>query len=278
MKMKLILAMLITLIIFPTSASFAATTEYSNNLIPQMTSNTAPSGVASANEEYSSLYAAYKAFNRSTSQSYEDTWEPRTSTGWLSYQFPEPVAISKYTIKGITPRLAENIDRAPKVWNFEAYDEQNNKWIVLDHRENETTWLAGEKREFTFANTEKFSKYRINVTQNNGGIYVSIDELEMMSAVPASEPEPTPTPTPEPENGNRAILVITMITGLEKEFDLSMTEVNDFISWYEAKQAGTGKASYAIDKHDNNKGPFSSRKDYVIFDKILTFEVSEYSN
>jgi hypothetical protein len=35
-------------------------------------------------------------------------------------------------------------------------------------------------------------------------------------------------------------------------------------------------ASYAIDKHDNNKEPFKSRKDYILFDRVLTFEVSEY--
>ncbi|MNI77667.1 hypothetical protein D3C73_1339760 [compost metagenome] len=68
-----------------------------------------------------------------------------------------------------------------------------------------------------------------------------------------------------------------MNTGLEKEFDLSMDEVNAFIAWYENKQSGTGTASYAINKHDNNKGPFTSRKDYIIFDKILTFSVDEYS-
>ncbi|MGW8956235.1 fibronectin type III domain-containing protein [Paenibacillus sp. NPDC055715] len=86
------------------------------------------------------------------------------------------------------------------------------------------------------------------------------------------EPKNSQTPS-----GNRAILVVTMTTGLEKEFDLSMKEVNDFISWYEGKQAGSGSASYAINKHDNNKGPFSSRKDYMLYDRILTFEVSEYS-
>ncbi|TQR99098.1 fibronectin type III domain-containing protein [Paenibacillus ottowii] len=82
---------------------------------------------------------------------------------------------------------------------------------------------------------------------------------------------------PEQPTGNRAILVVTMTTGLEKEFDLSMKEVNDFIAWYNSKQAGSGSASYAVNKHDNNKGPFSSRKDYMLYDRILTFEVSEYS-
>ncbi|KZE73782.1 hypothetical protein AV654_04180 [Paenibacillus elgii] len=91
-----------------------------------------------------------------------------------------------------------------------------------------------------------------------------------VSATPQVPEIPRPT-------GERAILVVTLNTGLEKEFDLSMAEVNAFIAWYEGKAVGTGPASYAIDKHDNNKGPFKSRKDYVIFDKILTYEVNEYS-
>ncbi|MEI2400426.1 Kelch repeat-containing protein [Paenibacillus phytohabitans] len=98
-----------------------------------------------------------------------------------------------------------------------------------------------------------------------------------LSPEPTATPVPTTTPTPEQPAGDRAILVVTMNTGLEKEFDLSMTEVNAFIAWYENKQSGSGTVSYAIDKHDNNKGPFTNRKDYVIFDKILTFSVDEYS-
>ncbi|GIP08226.1 hypothetical protein J1TS5_03960 [Paenibacillus macerans] len=111
---------------------------------------------------------------------------------------------------------------------------------------------------------------------------VDIDEdgelLSPDTPIPPTDPtEPEEPTTPEQPSGNRAILVVTMTTGLEKEFDLSMKEVNDFIDWYEAKQAGSGKASYAIDKHDNNKGPFSSRKDYILYDRVLTFEVSEYN-
>ncbi|WCT54318.1 hypothetical protein PQ456_14020 [Paenibacillus kyungheensis] len=100
--------------------------------------------------------------------------------------------------------------------------------------------------------------------------------------IPAPSEDPTPTtpeePTTSPQpSGKRALLVVTLDTGLEKEFDLTSAEVQDFITWYELKEAGTGKAVYAIDKHDNNKGPFTSRKDYIIFNKVLTFEVSEYS-
>lgn len=95
-------------------------------------------------------------------------------------------------------------------------------------------------------------------------------------SLPSNEASATPQgPVVQPETG-RAILAVTLTTGQEKEYDLSMAEVNSFISWYEGKAAGSGTASYAIDKHDNNKGPFKARKDYVIFDKILTFEVNEY--
>ncbi|WP_154959888.1 fibronectin type III domain-containing protein [Paenibacillus polysaccharolyticus] len=74
----------------------------------------------------------------------------------------------------------------------------------------------------------------------------------------------------------RALLTITLNTGLEKEFDLSMPQVNAFINWYETKASGNGPVMFAVDKGKNNIGPFKSRKDYIIFDRILTFEVNEY--
>ena len=118
------------------------------------------------------------------------------------------------------------------------------------------------------------------VTNGTKYYYVITANLPSGEGPKSNEASATPQapvkPDPEPETGGRAILTIIMTTGLEKEYDLSMTEVNAFIDWYEAKSNGTGSAKFAINKHDNNKGPFSSRKDYVIFDKILTFEVSEY--
>ncbi|KAF6562015.1 hypothetical protein G9G63_20435 [Paenibacillus sp. EKM202P] len=105
---------------------------------------------------------------------------------------------------------------------------------------------------------------------------------------PSTNPDSSTTPgsstTLDPSDtdgssptGDRAILTVTMDNGFDKEFELSKKELNAFIAWYDAKDAGRGASFFAIDKHNNNKGPFSNRKDYVIFNKILTFEVSEYS-
>ncbi len=81
--------------------------------------------------------------------------------------------------------------------------------------------------------------------------------------------------TPQAPVVGRAILTISMTNGSEKEYDLAMTEVNAFISWYDAKDAGSGPAKYKFVK-TWNKGPFKVRSEYVIFDKILTFDVDEY--
>ncbi|MGO0062617.1 hypothetical protein ACTID9_21790 [Brevibacillus fluminis] len=75
----------------------------------------------------------------------------------------------------------------------------------------------------------------------------------------------------DPPTGNKALLVITLTTGERKEFDLTMSQVSDFINWYE----GSGTNAYVFVK-DYIKGPFTSRKDYVARNQIVSFEVNEY--
>ncbi|EFU40187.1 Kelch repeat protein [Paenibacillus vortex V453] len=114
------------------------------------------------------------------------------------------------------------------------------------------------------------------VTPWYGG--VAMVEEYSLADVP-TDPETPPVdpevPNPEPD-GDSAILEIMLQNGVVKEFDLSMAEVVSFINWYELKAEGQGSITFAIDKHDNNKGPFKARKDYIIFDKIINFEVNEY--
>ncbi|MDR9852874.1 kelch repeat-containing protein [Paenibacillus sp. VCA1] len=111
-----------------------------------------------------------------------------------------------------------------------------------------------------------------------GGVNM-VEEYSLGDSEQPTDPENPPTepgnPNPEPI-GERAILEIMLQNGVVKEFDLSMNEVQSFINWYEKKSEGQGPVTFAIDKHDNNKGPFKARKDYIIFDKIINFEVNEY--
>ncbi|WP_409175481.1 discoidin domain-containing protein [Brevibacillus fortis] len=243
--------------------------QYSGDLIPTMTSNTAPSGTVTASSIWSvKNHQPFHAFDDSDGM-YGWCSAEGALTGWVAYEFNNPVKIEKYTLK---PRK-NNIDgvkEQPKTWTFEGWDGTN--WVVLNTQADVTDWAMGQIKEFTFSNQTSFNKYRINITANNGSRkFVTIGEMEMMEKI-NSTPNPEPEPEPEPNpTGDNALLVIKMISGLEKEFELSASEVQEFIDWYNGRADGRGKETYMFDK-DFNKGPFTSRKDYVAFSKIQSLK------
>lgn len=148
------------------------------NLIPKMTSNTAPSGVARASAIYGSNYPAWKAFDKESTSEAASAWltPSGTTTGWLEYEFDESQVVNSY---GIFPR--ENYERthAPNTWTFEG---SNNgvDYDVLDSRSNETDWVFKERKKYDFDNSVPYKMYRINITKNDGyATYTAIQELEM---------------------------------------------------------------------------------------------------
>lgn len=147
------------------------------NIIPTMTSNTSPSGVANASNIYTSSYQAWKAFNK-VYNDVTDGWRTDNthSTGWISYEFKEPKVIGKYTIISLADTSQAS---APRDWTFEGSNDGTN-WVVLDTQSNQINWEPKEKREFTFSNSSKYKIYRLNVSANNGSTNLQIMEIEMM--------------------------------------------------------------------------------------------------
>lgn len=74
--------------------------------------------------------------------------------------------------------------------------------------------------------------------------------------------------TPVEEGG--AVLQVTMIDSSEREYQLTTTEIDSFINWINNHTSGD-PASYMLNK---NVGLHSS-KEYLLFDKIISFEVTE---
>ena len=66
-----------------------------NAKVPTMTSNTAPSGVASASSEYGAGYQAYKAFDNNSSTSWSST---QTNNATLTYQFASACKVKACSI------------------------------------------------------------------------------------------------------------------------------------------------------------------------------------
>lgn len=75
------------------------------------------------------------------------------------------------------------------------------------------------------------------------------------------------------ENKNNAILSISLVNGTTKEYDVSMEEVDKFISWFEERSNGKGPSTYSFNK---KVSPYKTVKEYIVHDKIVSFEVREY--
>ncbi|MCY9673915.1 hypothetical protein M5W63_15380 [Bacillus pumilus] len=97
-----------------------------------------------------------------------------------------------------------------------------------------------------------------------------------------TKPDDGTTEEPKDQDGTKpgeevtkGILSITMINGLQKDYLLSMKEINDFLNWYKERSFGIGMNFYEI-SDEHNKGPFTSKKDYVVYQNILMFDIKQY--
>ncbi|MFD3257413.1 hypothetical protein ACE3MQ_02250 [Paenibacillus lentus] len=252
----LLLTILLTLTLVP--ISHANETE---NIISYLSGETVKTGSSSTN---------YLGTTTAVTDGDDQTWHNikagvsnLTIPDYLIFEFETPVSIN-----------------AIKIF-IKDYKNQIFTYRLLDHKENIIYSVEGEVipgDDSIYSLPDTYDNVKKVVLLNRSTVNLDIIEWDMYLKQAITEPEPEPEPNPQPiPSGDRAILTITMITGLDKEFDLSMEEVNAFIDWYDTKENGIGPARYGIDKHNNNRGPFSKRVDYVIFKNILSFEVNEYS-
>ncbi len=131
----------------------------------------------------------------------------------------------------------------------------------------------------------EYNDYALNVTSNsfldtevtNGDTYYYVVSVNVGGVESPNSNIVSATPYSEVVIGNNAILEITMLNGASKEYDLTSSEIQDFLMWYDSRSEGIGKAFYTF----VNKGivsPFLKKSEYVPFDKILYFEVNEYAS
>jgi hypothetical protein len=141
--------------------------------VPTMTSESLPSGLATASSIFDSNNTAWRAFDKNTTTK----WLPlNVSKGYLRYDFGVGEVITRYDITGA---ISGALTRAPKTWTFEgSYD--GKTWVILDTQTNVATWTALEKRQFTITNTNAYRTYRLNVSANQGDALLSVVELNLM--------------------------------------------------------------------------------------------------
>ncbi|WP_326514173.1 Ig-like domain-containing protein [Clostridium intestinale] len=76
----------------------------------------------------------------------------------------------------------------------------------------------------------------------------------------------------QPSN-DRGILAITMTNGQTKEYDLPNSEIEAFTNWFDSSN-GKGQPKFGFNKKIQ---PYKEVKEYVVFDKISSYEVRTYT-
>jgi uncharacterized protein YjdB len=77
------------------------------------------------------------------------------------------------------------------------------------------------------------------------------------------------------QSENRIILTLYMVNSDILKFNLSNKELNDFLNWHDARSNGTGKAYYVFSTGPS--GAYTSKEQYVEFDKIVHFDIERYT-
>ena len=162
------------------AGSMAVVKAYTDNIIPVMTSATAPSGAASASSEFTvgAGLPAWKAFNHANADLWGGWMVEAGTTGHVQYQFPAAHIITQYAV---TSRNEGIYSCPPKTWTFEGSTD-GATWTTLDTQTNITDWAAtaNVRKVFDFTNATAYAYYRLDITASNDAGYVGVGEMEMM--------------------------------------------------------------------------------------------------
>jgi hypothetical protein len=130
-------------------------------------------GQASASSQRGTSWSADFAFN----DNYADDWKSSTANKvncWLQYYMRRPFAVTRYVITGGLG------GEAPKAWAFEGYDVATAAWVTLDTQTGQVfDAVTKETRTYDIINSTKYIVYRLFITEQNGGTYTAIYELQM---------------------------------------------------------------------------------------------------
>lgn len=150
---------------------------YSADLVPSMTSDTAPTGnvtASSFNNHY--LNYPYCAFDDNLTERWCTPLTGGYTTGWIAYEFISPKKIIKYIVSA----HVSNATTAPRNWTFEGWN--GSEYVILDTQMG-IGFTNGEVKEFIISNTKEYIKYRLNATLNNGAAFLAIGELELCEGI-----------------------------------------------------------------------------------------------
>ncbi|MGV8111562.1 MAG: T9SS type A sorting domain-containing protein [Lentimicrobium sp.] len=146
------------------------------NSIPVMTSNTSPSGVASASSNVANDYSAWKAFDGEDASGFNSRWissPTQPLPQWLGYNFGQTGHVQSYCIE---PEISTS---SPRSWHLQGFN--GSTWVTIDTRTNYTLnyWQTNPVTHFTIPYTASYSSFRLYIYATNGSSTVAIKKFKL---------------------------------------------------------------------------------------------------
>jgi hypothetical protein len=142
--------------------------------IPEMTSDTAPSGIASVDSIYNANYPAWKAMDN-TNIDHICWLSGTTYPHWLRYQFASGKTITSYSI---TSRNYPTWIASPTAWKLQG-STNGSSWTDLDTQTSQS-FSNNEKKTYSFSNSTSYTYYRLYITAGVDADIVAIGEWELI--------------------------------------------------------------------------------------------------
>ena len=127
-------------------------------------------------------------------------------------------------------------------------------------------YQGGATDSSTFIINKKYN--RCNFTSRND--YIVFNKIAYFEVLNYDDTASAPAATAEAET---TCLKVAMSNGNILEYQMTPSQITSFLNWY--SNGVTNGLTFEIDKN-YNLGPFSSRKEFLAFDKISDFEVMKF--
>lgn len=156
------------------AASAAVTPSAAPTQVPVMTSNSAPSGVVIFSSESEAYYAAWKAFDGTTSGGSTSWMAATTANEWVGYEFVS--AVSVRTLE-LTASSEVALTAAPANFRLEYF---SGSWQTAY---TGTAAATSALQTFSIPAFGSFTKWRVYCVNNQGNsTYVGLGEVQFKSA------------------------------------------------------------------------------------------------
>ena len=210
------------------------------NFVPAMTSATAPSGVVTASSVGDPSFPEWKAFNQSVG-----FWDVY-GLPWIQYEFASSKICIAYSI---TADWAAS--RTPSAWTL--YGSETGAFggeeVSLDSQTG-ITFIADERKEFSFTNTASYLFYRIDITAANSS-QIQTNEIEFIGIpIPKASLTATTTLSSRSKVINRASMTATAIMDASPQI---RPRYYDFLFVGEIELARINKTFHFIGKIEQPK-------------------------